>query len=694
MGSQYVVERGKFHPLGMELAADGVNFSLHSRHAKGVELLLFDEHDDPEPVQVIRFDPHKNKTFFLWHAFIRGLKPGMHYALRVDGDFNPNEGLRFKPQKVVLDPYALGNTCNLWNRGDACGDKDNLKTSMRSVIIDINDYDWEGDKPLNHRMNESVIYELHVGGFTKSPSSGVKNPGKFDGIIQKIPYLKKLGVTAVELLPVMQYDDTEVIRISPGGRSLHNYWGYSTVSFFAPHPSYCISPEEGGHIREFRDMVKALHRAGIEVIMDVVFNHTDEGNHDGPTMNFKGIDNSIYYHLVQGNKQYYMDYSGCGNTVNCNHPIVTKFIVECLEHWVKDMHVDGFRFDEGSILSRGMDGAPMEYAPVLWEIELSEIMADTKLIAEAWDAGGLYQIGYFPGYRWSEWNGKYRDDIRKFVKGEPGIIKYVADRMSGSAALYQSTGHLPVNSINFIVCHDGFTLNDLVSYNEKHNWENSEGNNDGINDNLSWNCGAEGQTNDVNVERLRERQIKNFTAIQFLSQGVPMIVAGDEVRRTQNGNNNTYCQDNEINWFDWSLTEKNNSVLRFFDHMIAFRKKHAVVHRQRFFEGKVNDRGLADISWHGCSLNTPNWDDPMARVLAFTLGGFDGETDLHVMMNMYWETLRFEIPNVQGRQWYRVIDTSKPSPDDIADEGKEVKITDNDYLVEGRSVVVLMSRGN
>ncbi|MBF0464804.1 MAG: glycogen debranching protein GlgX [Nitrospirae bacterium] len=690
--AQYMVERGKFHPLGMELSKDGANFSLYSRYAKGVQLLLFNNHDDPDPVQIITFDPQKNKTFFFWHVFIRGLNPGMHYALRVDGDFNLQAGLRFNPKKVVLDPYALGNTCNLWNRANACGSDDNLKTSMRSVIIDINDYDWEGDKPLNHDMADTIIYEIHVGGFTRSPSSGVKNPGKFAGIVEKIPYLKELGVTAVELLPVMQFDDSEGLRTLPDGTRLSNYWGYSTVNFFAPHPAYCISPEDGLHIKEFRDMVKALHKADIEVIMDVVFNHTDEGDQNGPTFSFKGIDNGVYYYLSPQDKQYYMNYSGCGNTVNCNQPIVTKFIVECLEHWVKDMHVDGFRFDEGTILSRGTDGARMSDPPVLWEIQLSEVMADTKIIAEAWDAGGLYEVGDFPGYRCAAWNGRYRDDIRSFVKGDAGIVGNVASRVAGSSDLFQYAGRLPINGISFVVCHDGFTLNDLVSYNEKHNWKNGENNKDGIDNNLSWNCGVEGQTNDANVENLRQRQIRNFTAIQFLSQGVPMILAGDEVRRTQNGNNNAYCQDNALNWFDWNLTKNNGDLLRFFRLMIAFRRKHAALHRSDFFNGSVNERGVADISWHGCSLNSPNWNDPMARALAFTLGGFGGDDDLHVMMNMYWEPLSFEIPIVRGRQWYRVIDTSKPSPNDIVDEGKEVKLSDNSYLVEGRGVVVLMSK--
>jgi glycogen operon protein len=471
-----------------------------------------------------------------------------------------------------------------------------------------------------------------------------------------------------------------------------NFWGYDPYSFFAPHSAYCVSPDAGDHLREFRNVVKALHKAGIEVILDVVFNHTSEGNHLGPTINFRGLDNEIYYHLVQHDRQFYMDYSGCGNTLNCNHPIVDQMIVNSLQYWVSEMHVDGFRFDEGSILSRGEDGAPMAHPPVVWNIELSETLADTKIIAEAWDAAGLYQIGYYPGYRWAEWNGRYRDDIRRFVKGDGGLVGAVAQRIAGSADLYESSGHLPINSVNFITCHDGFTLNDLVSYNTKHNHANGEGNRDGNDDNLSWNCGVEGRTDQMEVEELRQRQIRNFAAILLLSQGVPMFVAGDEVRRTQQGNNNAYCQDNEISWLDWSLTETNHDLLRFFSELIAFRKRHPSLQRRAFFAGDVNERGLADISWHGCRLGSPGWNDPDSHVLAFTLGGFAGDPDLHIMLNMDWQELVFDLPSSTGRQWFRALDTGLPAPQDIVEEGQEVVITGDDYRVTGRSVVVLVAK--
>ncbi|MGD0580735.1 MAG: glycogen debranching protein GlgX, partial [Bryobacteraceae bacterium] len=582
------VEKGAPHPLGATPGPEGVNFSLFSGNATGVELLLFDRHDSPEPSQMIRLDPFVNKSFHFWHVFVRGLQAGAHYAYRVEGPFDPAAGQRFDPAKVLIDPYSRGNTDTLWHRAPACAPGDNVRTAMRSVVVDPAGYDWEGDRPLNRPMAETIIYEMHARGFTRSASAGVRHPGTFAGIVEKIPYLQDLGVTAVELLPVFDFDEKGTLR-EVDGQALANYWGYSTIGFFAPQCSYCVCPESGSHLNEFRDLVKALHRAGIEVILDVVFNHTDEGNHLGPTFSFRGIDNRDYYFLVPWDLQYYMDFSGCGNTFNCNHPVAQKLIVECLRYWVSEAHVDGFRFDEGSILSRGEDGLPAEHPPVVWQIELDDDLANTKVTAEVWDAAGLYQIGHFPGDRWAEWNGRYRDDIRRFVKGDPGVVGAVASRIAGSADLYQNRGQLPVNSINFVNCHDGFTLNDLVSYNDKHNEANGEGNGDGINDNLSWNCGAEGESGDPAVNALRERQIRNLAAILLLSRGVPMFVAGDEARRTQQGNNNAYCQDNEVSWFDWTLPEKNAALVRFWKGMIGFRKRHDALRRGEFFSGAVNE---------------------------------------------------------------------------------------------------------
>ena len=703
-GTTYTVSPGYSHPLGSTPDQDGVNFSLFAEFATSVELLLFDNHDDPEPILTIQLDPNKHQTFRFWHIHISSIGPGIHYAYRVDGEHDLNgRGDRYNPSKVLIDPYARGNTNALWDRGAACLPGDNINTAMRSVVIDTSDYDWEGDMPLKRPMNETIVYEMHVRGFTKSATSAVTHSGTFAGVIEKIPYLQALGITAVELNPVFDFDEKEVKQMSPSGEHLTNYWGYDPLSYFAPENSYCESPETGQHISEFRDMVKALHKAGIEVILDVVFNHTSEGDHRGPTINLKGLANDAYYILSPQDRQYYMNYSGCGNTLNTNHPITSKLVVEALQFWVTDMHVDGFRFDEATILSRDRDGSPMAYPPVIWQIELSEVLADTKVIAEAWDAAGLYEIGYFPGYRWAEWNGRYRDAIRSFVKGDMGykdgktVVANAADVIAGSANIFQWNGGLPINSINFLTAHDGFTLNDLVSYNGKHNDANGEGNQDGIDENLSWNCGIEGATDNPWVEQLRVQQIKNFCAILMVSQGIPMFVAGDEVRRTQQGNNNAYCQDNEINWFDWTLTVKNQGVLRFFQKMIAFRRSLHSLQRNRFFTGEVNQRGLPDIGWHGCQCNQPGWYDPACRVLGFTLGSIatpesSEDTDLFVILNMDWQELDFEVPLLADRKWYKVADTSMPSPQDFAEDGEEEVITQNTYHVQSHSVVIFVSR--
>lgn len=692
---RFAVKIGRQYPLGSTPDANGTNFSLFSPHAEGVELLLFDAHDDTEPLHIVKLNPRVHKTFQFWHVYVEGVKAGMHYAYRVHGPNEPARGHRFNSNKVLIDPYAKGNTKSLWQRGDACGDGDNLATSLRSVVIDVSK--MAKQVFINRPMSDSIIYEMHVGGFTKSPTSGVKHPGTFKGIIEKIPYLKDLGITAVELLPVFEFDNTEKRVVN--GQELTNYWGYSTMAYFAPHPMYCVNPENGNHAAEFKSMVKALHDADIEVILDVVFNHTDEGNHQGPVYSFKGIANNAYYYLMPGQRQYYNDYTGCGNTFNVNHPIGEKLILDCLRYWVNVMGVDGFRFDEGSVLSRGEDGAPLKHPPVLWQIELDEVLADTKVIAEAWDAAGLYQVGHFPGARWADWNGKYRDHVRQFVRGDAGdvdgtsLVGAVASRICGSPDIYQWSHHLPQNSVNFIACHDGFTLNDLVCYNEKHNEANGEGNRDGINENISANYGHEGPSEDSALEGLRDRQIKNFAAILMLSQGVPMLLMGDEVRRTQRGNNNAYCQDNELNWFDWSLTKKNAHIFRFWKWMINFRKMHPAVHRSRYFTGETNVRGLADITWHGTRPNQPDWSS-QCRVLSFTLGGADTESDVHVIMNMFWESIDFEIPQVDGYPWYRAVDTALNSPEDILEPGLEQVVVGPSYLAQGRSISVFITKVN
>jgi isoamylase len=684
----FVTRPGRPHPLGATVHSGGVNFSVFSQHARSIELLVFDAKDAVEPAQVVPMQPQGNMSFHFWHVFLVGARPGLHYAFRAAGPDRPDAGLRFDAGKVLIDPYARGNSMALWDRVAATRPGDNLACSMRSVVIDPLDYDWDGDAPLRRPMKDTIIYEMHLAGFTRGPGSGVAKPGTFRAVIEKIPYLKSLGVTAIELLPILQFDDKSDWEFD--GRRLRNYWGYSTMAYFAPHPGFCESPGEAAHLDEFRDMVKALHRAGIEVILDVVFNHTDEGNHEGPTFSFRGLDNLNHYCLVPGNEAYYNDFTGCGNTFNSNHPIGSKMIVECLRFWVEHMHVDGFRFDEGSALSRAPDGTPMQFPPVLWQIELDEALADTKLIAEAWDAAGLYQVGRFPGYRWAEWNGVYRDTMRDFVRGVPGRIGAVADALSGSAGLYESSGHGPINSVNFITAHDGFTMNDLVSYDRKHNHANGEGNRDGVDDNRSWNCGVEGPTDDPEIEALRDRQIRNFATLLMLSHGVPMFVMGDEVRRSQGGNNNVWCQDNETAWFDWSLPERRAGLLRFWSRLIAFRKAHGALRRDRFFDGTRNVRGLPDVDWHGTELRCPGWDDGEARALSWTIGGDDEGADIHVIANMYWNPLDFAMPEVPGRRWVRAIDTSRPSPDDIPDAPEP--FPGDRLTVAGRSVVVFVSQ--
>jgi len=689
--SQYQLFPGKSHPIGATVENGGVNFSLYcDERATAVELLLFKKCGDLDPYQIINLDPLINRSFYFWHIFIKGLPEYTYYAYRVDGPYEPENGILFDKEKVLIDPYSKGNDHSLWNREDACRPGSNLHTSMRSCVIDMNNYDWEGDQPLNHRLHECIIYEVHVKGFTKSPTSNVQHPGTYSGLIEKIPYLQELGITSVELLPVFEFDNSEMHYVD--GHKIVNYWGYSTISFFAPHAGYCHDSKNCNHIEEFKDMVKALHRADIDVILDVAFNHTNEGDNQGLTFSFKGLGNDTYYMLDPKNKRNYANYSGCGNTFNCNHPIATKLILDCLWYWVKEFHIDGFRFDEGTILTRGEDGAFLAHPPAVWGIELSQQLADTKIIAEAWDAGGAYMVGSFPGNRWAEWNGVYRDDIRDFVRGRRGILGHVAKRFSGSSDLYQKKNELPSNSINFIGIHDGFTLLDLVSYNQKHNEENGENNRDGVNDNRSWNCGVEGPTEDEKINSLRRQQMKNFAVILMLSKGVPMFSAGDEVCRTQNGNNNAYCQDNEISWFNWENIEQYHGMLRFWQLLIAFRKRHPRLFRNRFYDGELNSRGLPDISWHGCQLGKPGWSDPDGAALSMTLGAREDTEDLHIMFNMFEDQLDFELPQVVGRDWYCVINTALPTPFDIVERNTEIAHIGDIYKVPGHCVIVLISK--
>jgi glycogen operon protein len=688
---EYKHKPGQTYPSGAKRNHGGVNFSIFGRHATCVELLLFERPDSKKPFQIIELDENIHKTFYSWHVYVIGLPVGTWYAWRIDGPNEPREaGLHFDKQKQLIDPWARV-VCDMnWDRQAACLPGDNGEKAMRCMVVDDADYDWEGDTPLRISSEKSIIYEMHVGGFTRHSSSNVKNPGTFSGLIEKIPYLKKLGITHVELLPIMAFDEQDVPR-GTSELGLKNYWGYSTHSFFSPHPGYCVTPVQGTHVQEFRDLVKALHQAKIGIILDVVYNHTSEAGVGGPIINFRGIGENIFYHHDHNDRSILHDYTGCGNTLNANHPLVSAFIINSLEYWVREMHVDGFRFDLASALARGEGGAVLEDPPVLWSIELSEQLAQTKLIAEAWDAAGLYQVGSFPGHRWAEWNGKYRDLVREFLRGDKGKIREFATRISGSSDLYQHKNGLPINSVNFITCHDGFTLIDLFSYNEKHNAANGENSRDGCNNNISYNHGAEGETNDQKILELRKKQAKNAFAILLLSEGVPMILAGDELLNSQNGNNNGYCQDNELTWINWEMANQNSDMLRFVQQMIALRKRHASIMRRRFLTGDViESRGIKDISWHGAKLDTPLWDDPDTRLLAFTLAGVkENEADLHVIINMSDEKTIVELPEIKGKNWCLSVNTSEQSPYDIIrrPNQKQMMGNDNTFLVKGKSIV-------
>ena len=691
MHKKYTLKPGSPYPHGVQVNDDGVNFAISSRHATHVELLLFANADSRQPFQVIPLQKDVNHTFFSWHVLVENLPIGTWYAWRIDGPSITREsGLRFDREKLLLDPWARAVSDKLWQRSAACLPGDNTAYSMRAAVIDNNHYDWEGDTPLAIRSEKAIIYELHVGGFTRHPSCKVKHPGTFAGLIEKIPYLQQLGITHVELLPVMAFDEQDVPPHT-ADLGLKNYWGYSTHSFFSPHPGYCVTPDQATHLREFRDLVKALHKAGIGVIMDVVFNHTSEAGSEGPVINFKGINGNSFYLTDKYDKRIFHDYTGCGNTVNANHPLVSHFIISCLEYWVKEMHVDGFRFDLASALARGEEGHVMQDPPVVWGIELSQQLAKTKLIAEAWDASGLYQVGSFPGYRWGEWNGMYRDAMRRFLRGDSGVSNEVATRLCGSSDLYERQGRLPISGINFITCHDGFTLNDLFSYNDKHNLANGESNRDGCNHNLSFNCGAEGPTHDVTVLALRRKQVKNAFSILLLSHGVPMLLAGDEFLHSQQGNNNCYCQDNELSWLDWNDSKRNADILRFVQQMIRLRKRHPSLMRRNFLTGAIlEDRGIADITWHGLELGQPpEWNNPENRILIFTLAGVNPEdADLHVILNMSDSQHYIQLPPIVDRNWCLAVDTSLGSPDDIVSREMQKPLGKDSYLVDARSVVV------
>jgi isoamylase len=680
------VDTGHNAPLGATIVEGGVNFSVFSRHATQIELLLFDRDSDTRAARVIPVHAEFGRTYHYWHVFVPGLRAGQLYGYRADGPVSPESGLRFDPDKVLLDPYGRGVvTPHSYSREAARRPGNNTARAMKSVIVDPHDYDWEGDVPLRRHASRTIIYEMHVRGFTRNPNSGVspRLRGTYAGLVDKIPYLCDLGITAVELLPVFHFDSQD----APAGHP--NYWGYSPVSFFAPHQAYSSRQDPLGPITEFRDMVKALHRAGLEVILDVVYNHTAEGNEFGPTLSFRGLDNSVYY-ILEPDRSRYANFTGCGNTLNSNHPVVRRMILDSLRYWVEEMHVDGFRFDLASILSRDSTGHPMPNPPVLWDIDTDPVLAGSKFIAEAWDAAGLYQVGCFIGDSWREWNGRFRDDLRAFFRGDKNMVPLVADRLVGSPALYGHKGREAEQSVNFVTCHDGFTLNDLVSYNEKHNLANGDDNRDGMDYNLSWNCGVEGPSADPAIDRLRNRQVKNFLTVTLLALGVPMILMGDEVRRTQAGNNNAYCQDNEVSWFDWSLVQKHADLHRFVKLLCArrvLRDWTAETRRISLREFLLEDRH----KWHGTKLLQPDWS-PWSHSVAFSSELVREGMLAYLILNAYWEALDFELPPSGGRAWRRWIDTSLDSPLDIVGWQAASPVDGEIYRAGPRSVVVLYAR--
>ena len=683
-------------PLGARLGVDGVRFAIFSRHATHVWLELFERAEDAEPMARISLERHLHRTGDIWSVFVSGVGAGQLYAFRAEGPYNPKAGDRFNPRKLLLDPYARAVTGTFdWDLSDARGFEstastgdlipssvDSAKGCPKCIVID-DEFDWEGVRPPRTPMHETLIYEVHVRGFTVDPSAPVQHPGTFRGLAERIPYLKDLGITAVELLPIQEFDERENPRVSPEtGEVLGNFWGYSTVCFFSPESRYSSSGALGEQVKEFKETVKAFHRAGIEVILDVVFNHTSEGDETGPTLCFRGLDNHIYYMLEKGS-HHYLNFTGCGNTLNCNHPLVRDFILDCLRYWVVGMHVDGFRFDLASVLGRDQEGLIMSNPPLLERIAEDPVLRDSKIIAEAWDAAGAYQVGSFPGERWAEWNGLYRDDIRRFWRGDPGMVSRLAMRLAGSSDLYQGSGRSPLHSINFVTCHDGFTMADLVTYEHKRNWANGERNRDGTDQNDSWNCGAEGVTTEPAVRALRDRQIRNFLATLLLSQGVPMLLAGDEIRRTQRGNNNAYCQDNAISWVNWDLLKEHPGLHLFVKQLIALRMRFSALRRSAFFTGESADNGRPDIAWHATRVDHVDWSYD-SRTLACRI---NASPDLYLMFNAGDEDTDFELP---AGAWGRLVDTAQAEGEYIAPLEDARPLSDpRVYRVVGHSLVVL-----
>ncbi len=690
----FKLRAGRPYPFGATVIGNAVNFSIYSRYATSCTLVLFHNHDKTPFLEIPFFKEFRLGNVFSMMVFDLDYE-NIEYGYRMDGPFDPQQGHRFDKTKILMDPYAkLIAGRDVW--GKAPDWVNNYQYRSR-VVFD--DFDWENDLPLETPVNDLVIYEMHVRNFTCGDKADVKHPGTFAGIAEKIPYLKTLGVNCVELMPIHEFDEFENSKMSPAGYQLYNLWGYSNVGFFAPKAAYASTGKYSMQVDELKNLIKNLHAEGIEVILDVVFNHTAEGNENGPYISYRGIDNKTYYMLTQDG--YYFNFSGCGNTLNCNNPNVRDMIVESLRYWVTDYHVDGFRFDLAAILGRDQNGYPMANPPLLESLAHDPILGKTKLIAEAWDAGGLYQVGSFPSWgRWAEWNGKFRDAVRRFVKGDEHVLDDVKERITGSADLYASANRGIKASVNFITAHDGFTMMDLVSYDGKHNDANGEGNRDGDDHNNSWNCGWEGESTDPGVNFLRHKQIKNFVSILMTSQGIPMVLSGDEMGNTQYGNNNAYCQDNEISWLDWKNLEKNADLFNYFQKIIKFRRSHRAL-RYEYHLGHSDWRnlGMPDFSWHGVKAWQP-WATYNNLTQAFMLNGryadSDGKPDdfIYVAMNMHWEMHGFELPQLpDGLKWHVFANTGMAAPDDICEPGSEI-LLDNQWevLVEGRAIMILVGK--
>jgi isoamylase len=678
---------GRPAPLGAQVEAGAVNFAVYSPQATAMELVLFAEPAAPAPALVVALDPTRNRTGPYWHVAVPGIGHGQAYGWRATGPRDPARGLLFDGDKLLLDPSARAVTGHLiYDRRAAAAAGDNTARALRSVVVDPTLYDWEGDTPLPRPPGREVIYELHVRGFTAHASSDVPaaQRGTYAGLAARAGYLRSLGITAVELMPVHEFDPQD------GPPGLANVWGYSPVAWSAPHAAYSSDRTPTGPVDEFRDMVKALHRAGVRVIIDVVYNHTAEGGPDGPILSWRGFDNRAYY-IAGADRARYADFTGCGNTISANHPVTSRLIVDSLRWWVKHLHVDGFRFDLASTHTRGEDGVPLERPPVLWAISTDPELAGTALIAEAWDTGGLYQVGDFPGGRFGVWNGRFRDDVRRYWRGDEGTIESLMARLVGSPDLLRGAEAKPSHSINFATCHDGFCLRDLVSYDRKHNTANGEGNRDGTDDNLSWNCGSEGPTDDPVVAALRARQVRNFTALTLLAHGTPMLLAGDEFGHTRLGNNNPWCQDNAFNHLDWSPEAQDAGLLRFTRGLIAFTSSLRILQEDRYWAA-TSPGHPGDISWHGVETARPDWS-PRSRALAFTLEHGSGSQLVHVMTNAGPQALDFNLPPASGDAgWRLVVDTARPSPADYHEPGSEPAVAAATVRVAPHSLVVLIAR--